>query len=81
MDGRLNHSVRAIICVYVTGDIDSSDRTEIRIISDAVYVSYLEPSYTIVELLLAVPDFLLFAENPSGLVKFRSVLNVNIFFL
>ena len=27
----------AISCVYVTGEIDSSNLTEIRIISDAVY--------------------------------------------
>ena len=36
-------------------------------------------TFTIVELLLVVLDFFLFAENTSGLVKFRSVLNVKCF--
>ena len=39
---RETNSVLAIICVHVTGKIESSDWTKIRKISDAVYVSYYE---------------------------------------
>ena len=59
-------TLRVSICVYVTGEICSSDRTKLRIISYAVYISYFESNYlyhhmwhtfTIVELLLVALEF------------------------
>ena len=66
-----------------TSQVILTVRTEIRIISDAVYVSYFESSYVAYNYncYWSYMIVFLFAENPSGLVKFRSVLNVNIFFL